>query len=335
MDQTQYRKVFRDIVKGWSEVKYKKKTLFIKHLNATDQVDIDEIRARYLKNAIKRGIPQKEELIADLKKEGVWTDEDDRKIIRHENYIEQLVKGKSQLVLKSQLDQQNKNISEARKELESMLNKKQEILGINAEDYADKRSNDYYIIKSFFNDAELKDPLFPDENAYSELYAEDVTGLVKLYNNTFECFEEENIQHMILQDFYYIYFPFSEDTVGFFGRPVVELTYNQLKLIVYTKIFKNIFENNMHIPEKIKKDPKALLDYGSISSEAKQKMQEQFGGDTDASTLFNATEEDFEYAGLQKPSDKAGISLHKAAEKKGGSLTMEDLMELSGIPRSK
>lgn len=335
MDQTQYRKVFRDIVKGWSEVKYKKKTLFIKHLNATDQVDIDEIRARYLKNAIKRGIPQKEELIADLKKEGVWTDEDDRKIIRHENYIEQLVKGKSQLVLKSQLDQQNKNISEARKELESMLNKKQEILGVNAEDYADKRSNDYYIIKSFFNDAELKDPLFPDENAYSELYAEDVTGLVKLYNNTFECFEEENIQHMILQDFYYIYFPFSEDTVGFFGRPVVELTYNQLKLIVYTKIFKNIFENNMHIPEKIKKDPKALLDYGSISSEAKQKMQEQFGGDTDASTLFNATEEDFEYAGLQKPSDKAGISLHKAAEKKGGSLTMEDLMELSGIPRSK
>jgi len=335
VDQTQYRKVFRDIVKGWSEVKYKKKTLFIKHLNATDQVDIDEIRARYLKNAIKRGIPQKEELIADLKKEGVWTDEDDRKIIRHENYIEQLVKGKSQLVLKSQLDQQNKNISEARKELESMLNKKQEILGVNAEDYADKRSNDYYIIKSFFNDAELKDPLFPDENAYSELYAEDVTGLVKLYNNTFECFEEENIQHMILQDFYYIYFPFSEDTVGFFGRPVVELTYNQLKLIVYTKIFKNIFENNMHIPEKIKKDPKALLDYGSISSEAKQKMQEQFGGDTDASTLFNATEEDFEYAGLQKPSDKAGISLHKAAEKKGGSLTMEDLMELSGIPRSK
>lgn len=333
MDQTQYRKVFRDIVKGWSEVKYKKKTLFIKHLNATDQVDIDEIRARYLKNAIKRGIPQKEELIADLKKEGVWTDEDDRKIIRHENYIEQLVKGKSQLVLKSQLDQQNKNISEARKELESMLNKKQEILGVNAEDYADKRSNDYYIIKSFFNDAELKDPLFPDENAYSELYAEDVTGLVKLYNNTFECFEEENIQHMILQDFYYIYFPFSEDTVGFFGRPVVELTYNQLKLIVYTKIFKNIFENNKHIPEKIKKDPEALLDYGSIDEDAKRKVQEKFNSDKDGSTLFNATDEDFEYAGLEKPSDKAGISLHKAAEKKGGSLSMQDLMELSGIPQ--
>ena len=138
---------------------------------------------------------------------------------------------------------------------------------------------------------------------------------------------------MILQDFYYIYFPFSDDTVGFFGTPVVQLTYNQLKLIVYTKIFKNIFENNQHIPEKIKKDPQALLDYGSVSEDAKNKIKDKLGEDKDGSTLFNATEEDFEWAGLEKPTEKAGISLQKAAEKKGGSLSMQDLMELSGIPK--
>ena len=55
--------------------------------------------------------------------------------------------------------------------------------------------------------------------------------------------------------------------------------------------------------------------------------------DKDATTLFGATDEDYEYAGLEKPSDKAGVSLQKAAEKKGGSLSMEDLMELSGIPK--
>jgi hypothetical protein len=70
-----------------------------------------------------------------------------------------------------------------------------------------------------------------------------------------------------------------------------------------------------------------------VSDEAKDKLKEKFGEDKDGSTLFNATEEDFEYAGLEKPSDKAGLSLHKAAEKKGGSLSMEDLMELSGIPK--
>ena len=145
-----------------------------------------------------------------------------------------------------------------------------------------------------------------------------------------ENFEELKIQEMILQDFYYIYFPFSDDTVGFFGNPVCHLTYNQLKLIVYTKIFKNIFEQNQHIPEKIKKDPKALLDYGSISEDAKEKMKAKMDGDADATTLFGATDEDYEYAGLEKPSNQAGVSLQDAAKKKGGALSMQDLMQLSG-----
>ena len=62
-------------------------------------------------------------------------------------------------------------------------------------------------------------------------------------------------------------------------------------------------------------------------------MKSKLDGNQDGATLFGATEEDYEYAGLENPSDKTGISLQKAAEKKGGSLSMEDLMELSGIPK--
>ena len=59
-------------------------------------------------------------------------------------------------------------------------------------------------------------------------------------------------------------------------------------------------------------------------------MKDKMSGDKDGSTLFNATEEDYEYAGLDKPSDSSKISLQEAAKQKGGSLSMEDLMELSG-----
>ena len=204
------------------------------------------------------------------------------------------------------------------------------MLSNDAESYASKSSHDYYIIKSYYEDKELEKPLFPEESSYEDLYMDEVSAFVDTYNKTFRMFEELKIQEMILQDFYYIYFPFSDDTVGFFGNPVSKLTYNQLKLIVYTKIFKNIFENNKHIPEKIKKDPQALLDYGAIDEDAKQKMKDKLSGDKDGSTLFNATEEDYEYAGLDKPSDSSKISLQEAAKQKGGSLSMEDLMELSG-----
>ena len=330
MENTEYRKIFRDVILGFSEVVIDDQTYYIKHLSAIDQVDIDEIRSRYHKKAIERGIPPQSEILEQLDRDGDWTKEDEEKIKRQEIFIETANKNKTELVLKSQIDKQNESIKEARKIINDLLLKKQSLLGANAEDYADKRSNDYYIIKSFYSDKELKKPLFPTEQDFNELYSSEVSQFIKVYNDTFKMFEELKIQEMILQDFYYIYFPFSDDTVGFFGNPVCHLTYNQLKLIVYTKIFKNIFENNSHIPEKIKKDPEALLDYGNISSEAKEKMKQKLEGGGDASTLFGATSEDYEYAGLENPSDSPGVSLQKAAERKGGALSMEDLMELSG-----
>ncbi len=333
MDLAGYRKVFRDIVEGRTDVLVGEDKYYIKHLSALDQVDVDDIKDKYYKIAIDRGIPTKKEVLGKLKEEGDWSDKEELEIKRQEAFIEQLQKNKTQLVLKSQIDQQNASIQETRAKINKLEAKKRSLLGVNSEDYSEKRANDYYIIKSFYKDKELKNRVFEEEDDFNELYSDEISAFVSAYNQTFLAFEELKIQEMILQDFYYIYFPFSDDTVGFFGTPVVKLTYNQLKLIVYTKIFKNIFENNQHIPEKIKKDPQALLDYGSISEEAKNTMKDKLGEDKDGSTLFNATEEDFEWAGLEKPSEKAGISLQKAAEKRGGSLSMEDLMELSGIPK--
>ncbi len=330
MDATLYRKIFRDIVVGQSEAQIDGTKFYIKHLSSLDQVEVDNIRCEYLQKAIERGIPLREDLLSDLKKDGVWSDLDEEAITKKELYIEQLRIAKPQLLLKSQIDSQNKNIEVAESELKNLLNIKNDLIGLNAEDYAEKRSNDYYIIKSFYEDSDLTRLVFPSEDDFNDLYSEDVAKFIQVYNQTFSMFEEINIQKMILQDFYYIYFPFSEDTVGFFGNPVCHLTYNQLKLIVYTKIFKNIFEQNQHIPEKIKKDPKALLDYGSISSEAKDKMKQKLSGDSAGATLMGATKEDYEYAGLNDSSSGAQVSLHEAAEKKGGSLSMEDLMELSG-----
>ena len=329
-DVKHYRKVFRDIIRGYSEVIILDKSYFIKHLSSLDQVSIDEIEDKYLTKALDRGIPSREEVLATLFDSGDWTEQEEGEIKKLESFIEQLQKNKTQLVLKSEIDKQNETIIETRAKITELELKKKNLLSNDAESYASKRSHDYYIIKSYYEDKELEKPLFPEESSYEDLYMDEVSAFVDTYNKTFRMFEELKIQEMILQDFYYIYFPFSDDTVGFFGNPVSKLTYNQLKLIVYTKIFKNIFENNKHIPEKIKKDPQALLDYGAIDEDAKQKMKDKLSGDKDGSTLFNATEEDYEYAGLDKPSDSSKISLQEAAKQKGGSLSMEDLMELSG-----
>ena len=329
-DLRHYRRIFRDIILGYSEVTIKGKAYYIRHLSSLDQVEIDEIEEFHLQKATARGIPRRKEVLEGLIKSGDWSEEKEKKIKDLERFIEQLQKNKTQFVLKSEIDRQNKTMQETRGKINELENEKKLLLSTDAESYASKRAQDYYIVKSYFEDEGLKKPVFPEEADYGDLYMDEVSDFVLTYNNTFEDFGELRLQEMILQDFYYIYFPFCDDTVGFFGNPVSRLTYNQLKLIVYTKIFKNILENNKHIPEKIKKDPQALLDYGAIDDDAKQKMKDKLSGDKDGSTLFNATDEDFEYAGLDKPSDSSQMSLQEAAKKKGGSLTMEDLMELSG-----
>ena len=114
----------------------------------------------------------------------------------------------------------------------------------------------------------------------------------------------------------------------FYGKPFCNLTYNQIRLIVYTRVFKNIFDNNENIPDNIRKDPAKLLEFGGSSREERDKVSEKLSNGS-AGTLVGATDEDYEYLGIEKP--KGGISLHEEAKKKGGTLNMEDLMKLHGV----
>ena len=237
MDHAGYRRVFRDIVEGRTDVQVGENLYYIKHLSALDQVEIDNIKSKYFEEAVKRGIPKKEENLKKLKEEGNWTDEQEIEIKRQEAFIDQLQKNKTQLVLKTQIDRQNEAIQETRKKINALQAKKQSLIGVNAEDYSEKRANDYYIIKSFYKDKELKNRVFEREEDFNELYSEEISVFVNAYNQTFLAFEELKIQEMILQDFYYIYFPFSDDTVGFFGSIGCATNLQSIKI---NCIYKNI-----------------------------------------------------------------------------------------------
>ena len=236
-----YRKIFRDIVRGHSECKVLGETLYLKHLSSQDQVDLDIVYDEHLELALERGIESKKDILNRVYEDGIWTKDQDNEIETLKNFSKQIVQNKQELVLKSQIDAQNKALRENQEKIIHLEQQRDSLTHSSAEVYATKRANDYYIIKSFYADPKLKKCYFEKNKDFSELYSEEIKEYINAYNEVFLNFEEREIQNMILQDFYYIYFPFSDDTVGFFGHPVCELTYNQLKLIVYTKIFKNIF----------------------------------------------------------------------------------------------
>lgn len=324
MDSKKYRKLLKEISDGYSGFFVNEKRRFIKHQATDDLVDFDDVYEMYFNRAISKGLPSEEQIFEDLKEEGEWTEKEEAEIESQSFYVENLIKNKKNIVLKSAMDQVNKQIKEGQDKLKELKDKKQSLIRNSADQYALNRANDFYIFNSFYKDEKLETRLYTQEE-FEYASTKEVTDLVKIYNKFHANFSEENIQHLAIQDFYKVYYHFSENSIDFFGKPILELTNFQLNLILYTRIFKNIFEQNENIPERLKKDPAGLLDYAN-SAESREKLKQQVTEkDSGASTIVGATKEDMAELGMET----TGRSLNEIAKEKG-TLSMKDLMDMSG-----
>jgi hypothetical protein len=321
------RKIFRDVVRGFSTATLEQDFVYIKHLTPHDQVELEEIEEKYFEIALRKGVPTEEDMLEYLRQEGQWSNADDKFIVDKQLFIENLKNAKNKMVLKREIDKQSNLIQKETQLLEQKQIEKISLIGNTCEKYAKDRLNDFYMIKSFYVDRELSEPLF-SQDKFDELDNHDIKKVVYKYNEIFESFSEESIQYTILEDFYNPYLSFAEDSMQFYGKPFCELTYNQIRLIVYTRVFKNIFDSNENIPEGIRKDPAKLLDFGSSSREERDKAKDKLS-QGDGGTIVGAKAEDYEYLGVEKP--RNAVNLHEEAKKKGGTLNMEDLMKLHGV----
>lgn len=326
MEDSHYRKIFKEISEGFSCVFLEGQKVYIKHQSTSDLVEFDDVYQSYLKRALDKGLETEEQVLESLKKDGMWTEKDENEIESQTFYLESLNRNKKNIVLPSALQQVNNQIKEAEQKVKELREKKSGLISNTANQYALNRANDYYIYNSFFKDKKLENPLYTEEE-FAYVGVDEITRLISTYNDFHQSFSETKIQHLAIQDFYRIYYSFTERCTDFYGKPVVELTNFQLNLILYTRIYKNIFEQHDDIPDRIKKDPAALLDFAN-SSEAREEMKKKFEGKGNGgSTIVGATSDDMEELGLSNP---GGKSLAEAAREKGGSLSMKDLMDLSG-----
>jgi len=316
------RYIFRDIVQGFSQGIWKGEVVYIKHLSALDQVDLEEIDQSYFERAQKKGLPTREEALGRLKEEELWVNEDQRILEEQQTYLEGVTKTREQLYLKSDLDKNEVQLEEAKIKLLVLESKKEELIGHTCEKYARSRVSDFYILKSFFKDEALLDPLL-DQIAIDEITQFEMTSLVKQYNEKVAQIDDDNVQRLTLEDFYAPYFPFADSVMNFYNKPLFDLSALQVKLIVFTRMFKNIFETHPKIPDVIRKDPTKIIDYVNSQDKAKDALSNL---DKDgASTVMGATREDYEYLGEQQ--NPQGRSLSSMLKAKGGKMDMNDLIE--------
>lgn len=320
-----YKKNFRDICQGYTLISCNLGKFYFKHISVSDQVLLDEYKSKYIEEAKKRGIPTVEEALINLKEEGYWTEKDESAIKQEEVFLLKINEQKKNTYLKSQIDVLNKQINESVTKLNELKNKRSSYLGNTCENYAEQRVTEEFLKFTLFKDSELKN-LYYNDDAFDEIPSDDLSYLINLYNKTLNEFNDSRIQRMVLEDFFTYYMPYCEDPIHFYGKPIINLTYNQLRLILYARYFKNILSTNDKIPDNIRKDPDKLIDYINANEKAKERIKDK---DNQAQSIVGATKEDYKYINMDK-GDKKGLSLSEEAKKKGGSLDMNDLMKLMG-----
>lgn len=320
-----YTSLICEIFNGFTPIKVGAELLYLRHINLHDQANLTAAFERQKQRAIDSSIPTEAELTAKIKENGEWPESDQLLLVEKESHVETLKNTKKALQLKSQKDEIQKTIDEETVKINELLFKKRAAIcqiapsGRTAEDYAAQFSNEEFIRHLVYSDKELKQLRYGEEE-FAEL---DLKPLMDAYYKVADSITDDTIQHIVLSDAFSLYIGQTDKPYDFFARPIVSLSIHQLKLLVYGRMFLNIFQNVENIPESIKKSPQELLDF--VDSQRKREKTQQKGGKTHKNMgLVGATGEDLDY---YDPSAKK-MSLAEELKKNGGKMNAQQMMAL-------
>ena len=324
--------MFIDILKGYSLSYYRDNKLYFKHNTSFDSGDIDHLKQEFLEKAKKNGLPTEDQKEEYLIAENLWSKENNEKIKRLKSDISTLRQTKSKLFKSDDINELNRQIDVKRLELITLAAERKDLLGFTVEDYANKKINEYYMFNSLFRDKDLKDRYF-SEQEFDELENKEISEVLEIYNNINKNFIENNLKKIALSSYYLSLFNLcDENAYNLYGKPIVYLTFYQMEVFGYARYFKNALSEAKHKPsDEYYEDPDKLIEWLESSKNVEEVLNKNENNQKKtegaiATSIVGAKKEDLAKIGK----DENGISLHKEAQKKGGTLSMEDLMKMHG-----
>ena len=320
-----FKKLYQEIVMGFSVSTYMEKPIFIKHFSEINNGRHAGESSIFFSIAKKNGLLEREDKLQLLLKEGYWLRENEIEIERLEKEISDLEMFLKNLIIKRQIKETKQKKTETESKLKKLIDEKEECVGFCVEDFVSQKMNDLVIFNSFFKDEQLSQQLFSREE-FDNLSQSDISSLIKVLNNFYAEFSHNQIKRICACYFFINLFSLaSEDIPSFYGTHVTNLTILQVNLFSQGRYFKSLMESrkeNVNPPSDIVADPDKMIEwYDSLSASSRQVDLNREGG----TSYVGATKEE-----LQNMVGGGATSLEEFAKKKGGSLTMQDFIEMHG-----
>jgi hypothetical protein len=320
--------LFAEIIKGYSATYYLNRRIFLKHLNIIDNTELDIQKDIFLSAAIDKGLPLRKDKEEYLIKEGLWDEDKNKQIDDATKFIKNLKLTKSKFFKQKDIDSVKEQIKNEESKLAILITIKKDLLGLTAEEYAIKKVNEFFIFNSLYSDKNLSIKFFSEAD-YEDLDEEQVNQLTEIYNDKTSNFSTLNLKKIAISPYFMNIYNISDDNPkNLYGKDIIDLTYYQIEVFNNARYFRNLLIDSKHKPSpEVYDDPEALIEWMDSSKSAEEilsKSKINKNKDFVATSIVGAQKEDL--AKISKEKDV--INLHDIADKKGGTLSMEDLIKL-------
>jgi hypothetical protein len=322
--------IFSEIINGYSAIKnHELGEVFIKHASNFELLKSEKHYFYSLKEAVDKNLPTNSKREKDIISQGFWTNREEEKIADTIKFIQGLRENISKEYLLSQRKRLRREVANAEKTLDSLLMKKDYLIGLTAEKYAKRQSIYYQITDSFYKNETLTEKFAPDELNDEEMY-EKLCGIYECYNNRINI---KTIRSIAISSFFMNLFIMCGDNAYFFyGKPIIQLTNFQSTLFTEGRYFKNLISQyGERIPKEMNDNPEDMMDFFEITHNVEKSgiLKDDGSENVAATSLVGATKEDMILMGID-PSQIRSVS--KDMAKLGKSmLNKEDLLKLRGM----
>jgi hypothetical protein len=319
------KSLYGEICLGFSEFEHSGKPIFIRHFTEIENGMLNKKRETFLKEAVEKGLDQKEDKLIFLMRENIWDRENEIRIESLKKQISDTNLILQNLIVKKQINETKSRIKLLETEASELEKEKSYLLGFCAEDYAEKLFNELFIFQAFFKNEDLKERYFTKEE-FEELDEIELTDLVRSLNLFYQKFSLKEIKRVAACSFLMSLFHLCNDNAYYFyGKYIKDLTVFQANLFSQCKYFKSLIQNKAQAnpPEDVSEDPDKMIDwYEMVINSDIGKADDNVLG---VGHIGASTEE------LQKMAGGGASTLSEIAKKKGNKLTREDFIKMHGI----
>ena len=331
-EQQKYRQLYRDVLRGYSELTYGDKIIYVKHFRECDLGDIEDIDEKALAEAKEKGVPTEEEKLELLIKENLWEEKKEKhiKVLK-----EEMVSAKqtmSKLVLKNQINFHQKLLDKKEEELKDLLAEKRELIGYTAETYVEKKVSAEYLRHSLYKDTNIKEKFYSSEE-FDEVSDTELMQITILNNYVMSLLVPDEIKNLAATAFFINGLAIcTKNPMTFFGKPVAEKTNYQIDLFSNGLRYLSVLEEGKNPTQSDMESIVSLRKWYEAMIEARHNKSikiNQNDKENQGATIFGADKQELKNL-LDTDNGDETVDLSKEAKKRGGVLTMGDMIEIHG-----